>query len=327
MCMPCWRDFTCGRGWLDFCAKWTKVWVPQQVSRDFLHEAFMFVSVVTLFRFSVSFVPSFSTRWIWNAGSLRYKCVVGCVRDVAMIRFYKFLCQDCVFALCSRCFGLSLFYLESFSKVSWESGFVCFFSGSEVLTKKLWRRTKSSSSWVRPVPWVGMQMWNFVCAVPCSARASDILMSEVRFSPHEEIEQSQRGTFVGNALGRRVSGRFKIWTENGITSVPRKRCRLFGKDATPAHRKQVCFAFASNIDSNSDAYSCSREMRAWRGEFLAWKFKIRVECQLRCLHYFGCKWDRWKLVAHCTWHSQSQCSLYATDVSSPILTWDLKGGV
>ena len=74
-----------------------------------------------------------------------------------------------------------------------------------------------------------MQMWNIVRAVPCSARASDTLMSEVRFWPHEEIEHP-------NVAHSRAmcwdegSCPFQDLNRECITSVPRRETH-FGKDA------------------------------------------------------------------------------------------------
>ena len=207
MCMPCWRDFTCGRGWVDFCAKWTKVWVPQQVSRDFLHKAFMFVSDVHCSVFLYRLFLLFQHGGWWNAGSLRYKCVVSCVRDVAMIRFYKFLCQDCVFALCSMCFGLSLFSryvdLENFSKVSWESGFVWFFSvwGSD---EEVMKKDQIFLFLGATVPWVGDADVEYrLCSSMFCPRVRHLDVRGAVLVTRGDWA-SQRGTFVGNALGRRV---------------------------------------------------------------------------------------------------------------------------
>ena len=65
----------------------------------------------TLFRISISFVPSFSTRWMMKCGIGACKCVVSCVKDVAMIRFS----QVFVSGLCF-CFLFEVFRFVSLFK-------------------------------------------------------------------------------------------------------------------------------------------------------------------------------------------------------------------
>ena len=277
ICMPCWRDFTCWCGWVDFCAKWTKVWVPQQVSRDSTKHLRLWVLHIVPF---LCIVCSFCFNTVDD--EMLDRCVAsvcelfeGCRHDPIFQVFVSGLCFHSLF---------EVFWFVSLFKICWlgeflESilgvWFVCF-----IQVLRFWRRGHEEGP--------NLPLLGFDSAMSCRCRCG-IWFVQFHVLPARPTSWCQRcGSrhtrrlsipvwhIRGQCVGSKGHARFKIWTENGITSVPRRE-RHFGKDATPAHRKQVCFSFASTIDSNSDAFSCSSEMRAWRGESLAWKFKRRVD--------------------------------------------------